>query len=595
MNALRLLTIALAFALAATVTFGSPAGEDDAAAMAEKPMVTDPTTGKQVTAPEYGGTLTVTLRDDPPTADTVFNHLPALVTGLVLEKLGIGDWGVSRDKFDFRSTYLPDDIIVGRLAERWERPDPTTIVMHIRQGVNWHDKAPMNGRALTAKDVEFSFHRFTGLGSGYTEPPEGAASVTTLDNIGLTSITAEGSTVVFRLAQPNLDALKTLLMVNVAFIYPPEVIREHGEITDWRNLVGTGPYELTDWVEGSSVTWEKAPSYWGFDEKFPENRLPYIDTINALVMPEAQTRMAALRSGKVDFFGFHGISQITSIDQVESLKRTNPDIVAHGASFRSETSPLANATRPPFDDVRVRHALQMALDVEGAGSTYFKGYASTEPQGLLGNALYPYINRYEDWPAEVKGYYAYDPAGAEKLLDEAGLPRGADGTRFDLEFLITARDDRGWKEIIAAFWEEIGIDVTLTVVDGPTMGARRSGDDYDVVSFISGYEWNPVGELINLQSGVWGTIGGNDEVYKEMVARVVAEPDREEQQRLAREASDYVNRQHWIIWGARVPYFTVHWPWVKGYNGESDPGDMDRILVYSRLWIDQDLKREMGF
>ena len=504
MNALRLLTIALAFALAATVTFGSPAGEDDAAAMAEKPMVADPTTGKQVTAPEYGGTLTVTLRDDPPTADTVFNHLPALVTGLVLEKLGIGDWGVSRDKFDFRSTYLPDDIIVGRLAERWERPDPTTIVMHIRQGVNWHDKAPMNGRALTAKDVEFSFHRFTGLGSGYTEPPEGAASVTTLDNIGLTSITAEGSTVVFRLAQPNLDALKTLLMVNVAFIYPPEVIREHGEITDWRNLVGTGPYELTDWVEGSSVTWEKAPSYWGFDEKFPENRLPYIDTINALVMPEAQTRMAALRSGKVDFFGFHGISQITSIDQVESLKRTNPDIVAHGASFRSETSPLANATRPPFDDVRVRHALQMALDVEGAGSTYFKGYASTEPQGLLGNALYPYINRYEDWPAEVKGYYAYDPAGAEKLLDEAGLPRGADGTRFDLEFLITARDDRGWKEIIAAFWEEIGIDVTLTVVDGPTMGARRSGDDYDVVSFISGYEWNPVGELINLQSGVWG-------------------------------------------------------------------------------------------
>ena len=67
----RLMLLPLAFALVATVTFASPAGEDDAAAAAtEKPMVTDPTTGKMVTAPEYGGTLTVTLRGDPPTVDT---------------------------------------------------------------------------------------------------------------------------------------------------------------------------------------------------------------------------------------------------------------------------------------------------------------------------------------------------------------------------------------------------------------------------------------------------------------------------------------------------------------------------------------------
>ena len=605
MKAPILVAITLALALVATVTFANAAGENDAAGAAtEKPMVTDPTTGKQVTAPEYGGNLTITWRDIPPTVDTYYRHPPARIAGLVVEKLGIGDWGVDRGKFDFRTTYLPDDIIVGRLAERWEQPDPTTIVFHILQGVNWHDKAPMNGRALTAKDVEFNFHRYLGLGSGFTEPPEGAAAVGPIDDMGFTSVTAQGNTVVFKLAEQNLDAVKTILTQNVLFIYPPEVIRAGTgvDIGDWQNLVGTGPYELTDLVEGSSVTWEKAPNYWAFDEKFPQNRLPYIDSITALVMPEAQTRLAALRSGQVDFLGFHGSSQVTSIDQLESLQRTTPDLVAEGYNYRSETSPVINMSRPPFDDVRVRHALQMAIDVEGVGGTYFKGYAVTQPQGWLGRNLYPYMNRHEDWPAALKKFYSYDPAGAEQLLDEAGLPRGADGTRFALELTaLLALGDAGWNEIIADSWREIGIDVTLTVQEGPVFTAKRSECDFDVQMLISGYEWNPTGQLLHhvtgggFNPGCQGSAGNSDPVYDAMVERVQAATTLEERHALSREASDYLNRQHFALWGARVPSFNVFWPWVKGYNGEADPGDMDRMVIYSRLWIDQDLKRELGF
>ena len=53
-------------------------------------------------------------------------------------------------------------------------------------------------------------------------------------------------------------------------MYPPDVIEQHGDAKDWRNLVGTGPFMLTDYVEGSSLTFEKNPNYWGFDEKYPE-------------------------------------------------------------------------------------------------------------------------------------------------------------------------------------------------------------------------------------------------------------------------------------------------------------------------------------
>lgn len=592
----RLLAVLVVLTLAAGMAWA--AAEAEQAAGMEKEMVLDPTTGAMVTAPEYGGTLTYALRGDPPNPDTFYRHPPAMVAALVVEKLGMANMGVDRNYFDFRTNYLPDDIVVGRLAESWEQPDSTTVVFNIRSGVHWHDKAPMNGRELTAEDVVFNFHRYLGLGSGFTEVPEGVAGVAPpLTKGGITSVSADGNQVTFKLDRPNLDIVKTLLIQNIAFVYPPEVIMEHGDVADWRNLVGTGPFELVDWVEASSVTFNKAPNYWKHDERFPDNQLPYVDELVALVMPEPQTRVAALRSGKVDFIGYSGSSQVTGIDLVESIKKSNPDIVLQPYSYRSETSPIINVNRPPFDDVRVRHALQMALDIESWGETYFKGYASLRPQGWLGDGLTGYASTWDDWPDEIKGYYSYDPEGAEALLDAAGLPRGDDGTRFKLEFMISAGDDRGWKELIADGWRKVGIDVTLVVPDGAEMGQRTAALEYDIRSGISGYEWNPIGQLLHWTTnpGAWNPAGVADPVYDAMVEEVQAATNMEDRQRLARAAAQYLVDGHWVIWGARVPHFSAHWPWVKGFNGESEAGDMDRALLFSRMWLDQDLKKELGF
>ena len=69
----------------------------------------------------------------------------------------------------------------------------------------------------------------------------------------------------FRLKEPRLGALAAILDDWAARIYPPEVIKEHGDVSDWRNLVGTGPFMLTDWTKDSSVIWDKNPDYWGTD------------------------------------------------------------------------------------------------------------------------------------------------------------------------------------------------------------------------------------------------------------------------------------------------------------------------------------------
>ena len=328
------------------------------------------------------------------------------------------------------------EYIVPLLAESWEQPDPLTVILHVRKGVYWHDKPPMNGRELTADDFVYNFHRATGTGSGFTEPGQHAKF---LGYDVIESITATDKyTVEFKLKEDvtgktffgGFNIAQVIAASYYSDIYPPEVIEEHGDAKDWRTIVGTGPFMLTDYVLDSSVTYKKNPNYWGNDPKYPENRLPYIDEMRILIIPEPATRMAALRTGKVDIVGAGHDSRIRSIDQVESLARTNPEIVLTKIWDRSDNSFGFSLTKEPFDDLRVRQAMNMSLDHETINATYFKGYGNWEPQGILSSDMTGYTTPFAEWPEEVKKYYTYDPEGAEALLDAAGLPRGADGIRF---------------------------------------------------------------------------------------------------------------------------------------------------------------------
>ena len=79
--------------------------------------------------------------------------------------------------------------------------------------------------------------------------------------------------------ETRLDGLGAILFDVAGQIYPSDVIREHGDVGDWRNVVGTGPFELADYVEGTVTAYTRNPNYWGYDEKYPENRLPYVAEI----------------------------------------------------------------------------------------------------------------------------------------------------------------------------------------------------------------------------------------------------------------------------------------------------------------------------
>ena len=159
---------------------------------------------------------------------------------------------------------------------------------------------------------------------------------------------------------------------------------------------------LTAVVPGSSVTYDKNPDYWGYDEKYLENHLPYVDQLRALIIAEVATRLAAIRAGKIDMLGAPGTSALRSIDVVESLQRTNPELLIWPAYGRSNNGYGLNTLQPPFNDIRVRKAMQMAIDLETMNLTFFRGVADTIPRGRVGRGMKGYHIPFEGWPEELQ-------------------------------------------------------------------------------------------------------------------------------------------------------------------------------------------------
>ena len=601
----RTFAVALVLVLTATGLWAAGGADTEPAAAAEKEMVRDPSTGKMVTAPEYGGTITYGRVSWAAHSDVWFiSGWASHNIGLVNEMLGIGDWAIDRNEWDWRLLAdAPLSAWRGALAESWETPDDTTIVFNIRKGVNWHDKAPMNGRELTAKDVEYNWQRLLGLGK-FSEA--GASPMAGgMDPANYESVTATDEyTMVVKLKKPDLRALRNFLGNQwIAVIYPPEVIEQHGDYKDWRNTVGTGPYELTDLVEDSSRTWTKNPDYWAYDEKYPQNRLPYVDKVIALLMPEGATRLAALRSGNVDILGTVGDSQLRSVDEVESLRRTDPEIELWQYKFRADNNMLlVDMGRPPWNDINVRKAMQMAIDLEGIVNSYYQGIGNPTPQGFIANDAPGYGTPFEEWPEEVKKGYMYDPEGAEALLDAAGLTRGADGIRYKTSMAYYERYDATYAELIAGYWRAIGVEIeAIDTFDGAGMAtATQLGqDNYRIANGSGALRYALPKTMGNHHSDaiVKNDRGSGliDPEFDALYDATLAATTVEEQQRHGKAANMWLTENHLMVIGPEIPQFQAWQPWVKGYNGEMRIGDGETQTVLARLWLDLDLKAAMGY
>ena len=269
--------------------------------------------------PQYGGSMTIRYARDPTNFDPYNSEATSTIESGWMERPTADDWTLDPSVFPYNISYRPSQYVKGWVASDWEFTDPTTYVIHLHQGIYWQNIPPVNGREFVASDVVFHYDRQLGLGDGFTKPAPYFAGIANLQ--GLISVTAaDNYTVVFKWKISNPELITETLQ-EVAGSEPdleaPEAVQQWGNLNDWHHAIGTGPFILKDFVDGSSATLVKNPNYWGYDERYPQNKLPYINQLNILIIPDNATALAGLRTGKIDV-----IDQL-SLQSAQSIQKTN--------------------------------------------------------------------------------------------------------------------------------------------------------------------------------------------------------------------------------------------------------------------------------
>jgi len=538
--------------------------------------------------PSYGGLFRQCWSRRPLFFDEAFGHQYYATTMYQTnETLLQGDWAKGPAGTGEASWLLlvmpPPNLMTGCLAESWEVVEPDTITYKIRHGVHFHDKPPTNGRELTADDVVFTLKYVWGSSRSYHA---GAYSWET----HLQSIEAPDKWTVVVKAIPGMLGKIYEHVSMSSFMLPRDAIEEYGDLADWENSCGTGPFMLVDYVTESSATFVRNPNYWAIDPVHPENQLPYLDGVKYLIITDSSTRLAALRTGKIDWIG--EIGAIIGWEDAESLMETNPELnyVGYPGSTGAAIYMRVDDPELPWYDITVRHALSLAIDNQEIADTLYGGYAE-----LLGWPVHPmreYKDMYtplEQLPESTRELFEYHPDKAKQLLAEAGYPNG-----FKCE-VLTIAGGTDLMSVVKDYWAQIGIDLEIDVKEYGAfvgMGSKRTytqmlfGGTHPVLCF----------RFLNLYPDQeWNYSMVDDPLINEAYHAIQdVYFDEAKRRQLMKDITPHILEQCYLIPLPAHKQYHFWQPWVQGYHGELLCGYMGSFEDFTKyIWIDQDLKEEM--
>jgi peptide/nickel transport system substrate-binding protein len=505
--------------------------------------------------PKRGGSIARASAWDPPVIDPRLTQSVGLFqfAGLVHNRL-------VRYRFTDEATGTNDLTLVGDLAESWEaNSDYRVWTFKLRHGVKWQNVAPLNGRELVAADVKYCFEAYA---------KEGVQSFTFREIEGME--TPDKYTLRIHLKTPNVLFAHNLAEP-IAVIFSREVLEEDGDLK--KRMIGTGPYLLKEHTRKVRLVLSRNPDY------FDKGR-PYLDEYTILSTPDAATRLAAFRSGQSD------IIWQASPAEVETVRKTNPAAVVQAYANTLAPFGLALAQdKPPFNDVKVRRAISMAIDRQKQVDTVYEGH------GIPGWGV-PYIY-YQDKPptlAQLGPWVQYRPAEAKKLLTEAGHPNGFETTVFYYEYFpqMTSQIQLVQQDLK----KNLNINVKITKMDYTSYYGRY------VESKWEGMSWGfQSGHAVGLDERTYHYLHSkstknffrvNDPAIDELVAKLRQTPDRAEQRVVTKKIVDREFDQVLRMW---MPYdngFLAFQPHVRNMaaaalrrtDGYGSP-------AIARIWLDK--------
>ena len=539
-------------------------------------------------APQYGGTVEILTRLAALNALSFnqynwpwkTNHDALFLEHLARGDLAFGPRGTGENTFKSLS-YIPDRQLTGELAESWSMEEnPLRVVFNIRPGVYWPAKeGVMERRELVAEDIVFN----------YTHMKTSPRGIPTWWDF-IREWKAEGRyTAVAYLNETNANIGYRLYWGYFSAIAPPEVLQMNdGEGSDdWRLKTGTGPFKLVQIRPDDVQVYERNDEYWDQEEiNGVAYDLPYTDRVVYHIMGDESARIAAIRTCKVD------ILEAFRWQFADQLRRSAPDLVLRSYPGNPGYLALRN-DKPPFDDVRVRRAMNLAINQQEILDALLNG------EGEILN--YPFSVRWPNYytplgelPPEARELFEYHPDKAKQLLAEAGYP---DGFEFDIMFTTASPYHTDLMAMFEAHYQRIGVKVNAVPLDYPTFRAKMREPDQALGYLADTDEGNPFQVLRSrfVTGQTWNAAFHSDAQHDETFFKTISLTDAEQRDTLLREMNVR-------IIGERVPYvwlptptmYEAWWPYVKNYWGEHSVGAQDPGAVYARIWVDQELKREFG-
>jgi peptide/nickel transport system substrate-binding protein len=343
--------------------------------------------------------------------------------------------------------------IIPSLAESWEvKEDQVTWVFNLREGVEFHDGTPFNAEAVEFAydrilDPEFEYFDAT-LSSRISAQTQEIASYRAVDEYTFEITTPE----------PYSFLLTDIVQI---YIPSPTAVQDHGNQEFRNNAIGTGPFIMDSYVDGEYMELIANEDYWG--------GRPNLDRLVLRPFGDPSTRLSALLSGDIDW------AEVPSPDSLDLLRSQGFNISLKQYPH-TIVLPL-NVTRPPFDDVRVRQALQYAIDRESMCDSLLNGVCIPAQQFLFEG---------HTWNDPTFEGYSYDPDKSRELLEEAGYgdglaitigyPTGGSGNMYPGPMM----------ELMQANFRDVGIEMNIVPMEwnnvitlGRTSLTSSDGDGLD--------------------------------------------------------------------------------------------------------------------
>ncbi|MSQ14946.1 MAG: hypothetical protein EXR50_03680 [Dehalococcoidia bacterium] len=356
---------------------------------------------------------------------------------------------VKRDIYDPKYGIIPD------LAEKWDvSKDGLSYTFKLRQGIKFQNVAPLNGREFTSEDAKYTLMRI--MADPSIVPEKSRARFQRKGDFGpVKSIeTPDKYTMVVNMKEP-FAPLMDAMSHPATLVIPKEFVDKFPDGLILEGMVGTGPYIPAEFINQRLMSFKKNPNYWNKDSK--GNQLPYLDEVRFVAFSEETSRLASFRASQVDTSGT--VSQGSTVD---AIKKDIPSAKVLYTAKASLNTFRFNTKAKPFDDVRVRKAISLAVDRYQWVDLFSDGRGAVA--GPV-TPLYTDLANTADWLLSQPGYRkdkTQDITEAKRLLKEVGY---GDGFTTNVMYTSAAANAGDYAALFADQMKPLNITAKAEIVD----------------------------------------------------------------------------------------------------------------------------------